>query len=205
MLRMLKHSAWIPRPAVAGAVAAARRDAERTRPRVRLLDAHEKDAIWGKATQPGAVRRWQYGTANLGGYGEYNVLTGNQRLTLPVVSIPGRGMGVTFALTHNSAATTGTNAAPLSDGWTHSYHVYVTTSSGMMGNFATVHAGDGSETTFSQNMDGSYTPPAGCFDTLVKNGSNLFVLTTRHGIDFNFNSSDQLGTIDTPQFSSMTE
>src|SRR5205823_13487604 len=65
---------------------------------------------------------------------------------------------------------------PISSGWTHSYNVYL---NGAGTSSVTVVEGDGSQNTFSQNMDGSFTAPAGDFDTLVRNQNGTYTLTRK--------------------------
>ena len=57
-----------------------------------------------------------------------------------------------------------------------------------------VHWGDDQGYTFTKNMDGSYTPPVGDFDTLVKNGNGTYTLTRKLGTVLNFGTNNKIST-----------
>jgi YD repeat-containing protein len=188
---------WSAGPAQAGtAVAEAARDAARREQAAarRLLRA-DRLAIRGRATWPGTPRRWQYSSPVFGGYGTVNCLSGNLMTTIPIVAYPGK-MPVSFALVHNSARCTiqyfPQPQPPIAMGWTHTLNVYL---QGAGSEFVTVVHGDGSSDAYSQNVDQSFTPPAGVFDTLVLNGDGTYTLTRKGGVRLNFGTNDKLSTI----------
>jgi RHS repeat-associated protein len=185
---------WLSGPHQAAAATAARPGSS---PRhARRLTLNEQRACRGGASGPGKVRGWQYSVPTLGGYGELNVITGNQNVAIPVVGYAGKGLPTQFTLYHNSASTTTsympTARPPVSNGWTHSYNLYL---NGAGTSTVTVVEGDGSQNSFTQNMGGSFTAPAGDFDTLVQNVNSTYTLTRKSGLQVNFGSNNKLATL----------
>ncbi len=190
---------WLFGPAQVGeaATAEARRRAQREAGEARPLSLAEQRAIRGSATWPGTPREWQFDHATLGGYGQVNCLSGNHQIAIPVVGWTGKGGGLAFVLYHNSAATqTGyffpTPRPPVANGWTHSYNIYL---EGAGTSSVTVVEGDGSRNLFTRNMDGSFTAPAGVWDTLVLNPDGTYTLTRKTGLKLNFGSNHKIATV----------
>lgn len=189
---------WLAGPCQAGSalVAGARAREQHGHGHARVLTANELEGIRGSATGPGTPRPWQYALPVLGGYGQLNAQTKNLHVAIPVVSIPGLNGGLSLALYFNTAACTQSffppATPPIANGWTHTYNVYL---QGAGTTSVTVVEGDGSKNTFSQNMNGSFTAPAGVWDTLVLNGNSTYTLTRKSGLQLNFNSSHKLATL----------
>lgn len=189
---------WFCGPQQAGQ-AAARDGRERARQHAghaRLLPAGEQRAARGRATWPGPPRSWQYSVPALGGYGQVNCFSGNMHVAVPVVGWGGKGIPTSFVLSFDSAATQQsfmpTWRPPIASGWTHSYNVYL---NGAGTSTVTVVEGDGAQNAFTQNVDGSFTAPAGVFDTLVRNVDSTYKLTRKSGVVLNFGSNNKLASI----------
>src|SRR5262249_46237386 len=141
---------WCGPQQVSQAAAARWADALQARAgKARRLSAAERRSGRGRACWPGAPRAWRRGVPALGGYGTVNVVSRNQKVTILVVEWGGKGVPTAFALTHNSASTGSGAQAPISSGWTHSYHVYLL---GAGTTSVTVVSGDGSQDVFTQNL-----------------------------------------------------
>jgi YD repeat-containing protein len=186
------------------AVDAGRQEAQKRAGRAQLLHDHQQAAIRGRqmGTPPGGTidptlgggQPWGYSISNLNGYGvAHNT---NQFVNIPVVGYGGKGPGVDFRLYHNSSATQSSffpqALPPIASGWTHSYHVYL---DGAGTTAVTVVEGTGSRHTFTQNVNGSFSAPAGIHDTLVLNGNGTYTLTRKHGTQLDFNGSHKLSQI----------
>jgi RHS repeat-associated protein len=210
MLRSRKHSSaarrvaliisvsllWLLGPYQVGLAANEhlREEAARTAGEARLLNEHQQAAIRGRASNPGKSRNWEYGIPTLGGHGEYNWFGHNHHVEIPVVAVPGKGVALDFRLHHNSAATMMTfpmPRPPIANGWTHSYNVFL---QGAGTSTVTVVEGDGTRNSFTQNVDGSFTPPAGVHDTLTLS-SGTYTLTRKLGTALHFNGSHKLHQI----------
>ena len=190
--------AWLAGPAqTAPAVAIRRRQlALLNEGQARVLTSRELAGIRGSATWPGAPRPWQHDVPVLGGYGHLNPLSGNLHVAIPVLSIPGKGAGLSLTFYHNSAGQNliffPTAQPPISPGWSHTYHVYL---QGAGTTSVTVVEANGSSNTFSQNMNGSFNAPAGVWDTLVQNGNGTYTLTRKSGLKLNFGTNDKLSSL----------
>ena len=73
-------------------------------------------------------------------------------------------------------------------GWADSYNMYVTFDGS---NNATVHAGNGSYTTFTNNA-GTYSAPGRILATFVKNGDGTYTLTQKDKTQYFFESAGKL-------------
>lgn len=135
----------------------------------------------------GSPKPWH---ASVGIYGGSNNLsTGNTQIVLPVCSWGGLGGGLSFALVFNSQST---RTSSLGAKWTHSFNLFLVPPTGS--GPATFVDGDGTETVYT--LAGStYTPPAGCYDTLVHNTGGTWTLTKKSGTKYNFTASGQLSSI----------
>ncbi|HTE20981.1 MAG TPA: hypothetical protein VK689_21660, partial [Armatimonadota bacterium] len=198
--------AWLAGPCQLAQAATLKTPAEvaRAAGQARLLNETERRAIRGSATWPGTPRPWQYSVPTLGGYGVVNCFSGNHQISIPVVAYGGKGIPTAFALYHNSAATTqappaypggssGMQAAPpIANGWRHSYHVLL---EGAGTTTVTVVEGDGTRNSFTQNVNGSFTAPAGVWDTLVRNVNLTYTLTRKGGLKVNFGTNNRLASL----------
>jgi len=114
--------------------------------------------------------------------------TGDFWHTFSDVSIPGRGIPLTFNRTYNAndAATNG----PLGYGWTFSFNtsLSVNGTSGVV----TVNEETGGQEVFDPASGGGYTAPPRVMATLVHNMSGTWTLVVRNQTTYTFNSSGQL-------------
>ncbi|MFN3650394.1 MAG: RHS repeat-associated core domain-containing protein [Armatimonadota bacterium] len=123
---------------------------------------------------------------------------GNLTTQLPIVAWEGRGLDIGLVLYHNRhdvpiyGGVFGTAPYPLGYGWTHTYNVSITTGSGT----ATVREGDGRKHVFTQNVNGTYSRPAGVFETLVLNGNGTWTLTRHNQVKCHFTSGGALSSIE---------
>ena len=90
------------------------------------------------------------------------------------------------ALVFNSQST---RSSSLGAKWTHSYNVFLTGSGPVV-----LVEGDGTETPYTLSGT-TYTPPAGCYDTLVQNTGGTWTLTRKGGTRLNFTSGGVLSSI----------
>jgi RHS repeat-associated protein len=128
-----------------------------------------------------------------------NPFNGNKTTAHFVVGWTARGgMPVSFSLVHNSMSS---NNLTLGPKWTHSYDLYGVTNGA--GDF-TIHWGNDLSYQFTRNVDGSFTPPTGIYDTLVKNGSGTYTLTTKNQIVYEFNTSLRCTSIKDPNNNTIT-
>ena len=118
--------------------------------------------------------------------GNFCLSAGNTQLSLPVCGWGGLGGGIAFSLVFNSQSS---RSSVVGAKWTHSYNVFLTGTSPVV-----LVEGDGTETAYA--VSGSvYTPPAGCYDTLVQNGSGTWTLTRKGGMKLNFTAAGVLSSI----------
>jgi RHS repeat-associated protein len=115
-----------------------------------------------------------------------NDATGNFFHLFTDVSIPGRGLPLSFVRTYNTLSAS--QSGPLGYGWTHSYNVFLTTDTS--GN-VTVHEENGDLITFSPNGS-SYQAPSRVQGTLVKNGDGSFTLNRKNQTHLTFTAAGQL-------------
>ncbi len=127
------------------------------------------------------------GGAGAGGAGgTANSDTGNQHLSLPIVSAPSRGdsrIGTT--LYHSSKDNT---EGLFGMGWTSTYETHITYTAGSS---AIIKMPDGTEVPYTETL-GTFTPPVGVFETLVKNSNSTWTLTFKSGSKFEFRTDGQL-------------
>ena len=104
------------------------------------------------------------------------------------IAIPGRGAGLEFTRRYNSQSS---YVGTLGHRWIHNYAASV--SLALYGD-ANVRYPSGRLVRF--RLAGStYTPPAGVFDTLVKNGDNTWQLTTKEQLRYQFDATGNLTAI----------
>src|SRR5579884_532838 len=137
---------------------------------VRVLTPQQMQQILGSTSippSPGAPLPWQTQVHSV------NTGNGNKLTAFPIVSWTARGgLPVNFTLYHNSQSS---RNADFGQKCSHSFaiYLYAPASPGQSittGNL-TIHWGDETGYTFTQNLDGSYSPPAGIHDSLVQNWS----------------------------------
>ena len=138
-------------------------------------------------TNPGyrGLSYTERGTVNVREPGEVQVNTHNGNLVVQrtLFLIPGRGLPVQFQLTYNSDHRL--ISSPFGFGWNLSYNIRYTRDSS--GNVVIVW-GDGRLDGYTQT-GGTFNSPAGVYMTLTEPVAGQLVLTTKHGISFNFADS----------------
>jgi parallel beta-helix repeat protein len=93
-------------------------------------------------------------------YEPVNLATGSYFYQYQDIFIPGRGLPLIIIRSYNSMDTYG---GPFGSGWTFNYNMnLIETGSGDI----VVMREDGRRDTYTQNADGTYTPPLGVYDTL---------------------------------------
>src|SRR3569833_4278553 len=165
----------------------------------RKLEPHEMRAIRGRQTlgggsstpsmNGGPSRPWGFSFPDLGGYGQIGA--GNQFIGIPLFGHGGRGLS--FGLFYNTQSVPSFTLAetpppPISLGWSHTFltTLVITRDS------VTLLTGSGTAVPFTQNLDGSYTPIAGYYDSLVQNMDGSYSLTHKGGGTENFTSGGKL-------------
>ncbi len=164
---------------------------------VRTLSAAEMNAMFGAQGHPTAVAidsgstyPWEESVAGV------NTGNGNKTTSIPIVGWAGRGGGgVSFAVTHNSQSA---HISELGQKWTHSYDLYMVSSTVGGVTKKTVHWGDDLSYAFTQNVDGSYSAPTGIHDQLVKNGDNTYTLTKTNQVKYHYTTALYCDTITLP-------
>jgi len=132
-----------------------------------------------------------------------NTYSGNFWHTLNELSIPGRGIPLSFSQTYNSgAAQTAASSGPLGYGWTDNYNMSLAIGTGRTP--VTLTEEDGATATFTL-VDSSYTAPPRVLETLAYNsGPATYTLTRPDGDTYTFNSSGQLTAETDPNGSTTT-
>jgi YD repeat-containing protein len=93
-----------------------------------------------------------------------SLCNGNLIAQYNAFTIPSRGLQLHLVFTYNS----------LTNVWTHTYAASLADQT----NGDVIYTdGDGTQHLFTHQANGSYDPPAGIFDTFVKNGDDSFTLT----------------------------
>ena len=162
---------------------------------VRVLSDREMEWIVGRqgppphylsySPQSGSTFPWE------GSVGGTNSGNGNKVVQRNLFGWTARGgMPVAFTLSHNSQST---HNSELGNKWTHGYDLYLA-ASGTGGNLS-VHWGDDLSYVFTYNVDGTYSPPTGIHDKLVKNGDNTFTLTRPDQTAYHFKVNYYCDTI----------
>ncbi len=174
----------------------------------RRLTLAEMRALKGgqEPTQPsneagaGVPESWE-GSDPASPFSKVNVGSGNLFTSIPIAGFAGRGLDVGLTLHHNSSDLNATT--PLSAGWTHSYNVTLTESQPGGGD-VTIREGTGRRHTFLRNADGSYTHPAGVFETLERNADGTYTLTRHSQVQLHFDGQNRLSTIVDPNNNTVT-
>ena len=137
-------------------------------------------------SSPGTAYPWE------GTVGDVKTDNGNKQTTIPIVGWTARGgLAVSVALTHNSLANAGntnqTNGNVLAPKWTSSYEVALVQNSSTHN--VTVYWGDGQSYSFTSNINGTYSAPAGVYDTLTPDSSDgSFNIVTKSQVKYHFGS-----------------
>lgn len=82
---------------------------------------------------------------------------------------------------------------PFGHGWSYNYYMTLTEVTEGSENYVIVRLADGKRLEFKDNGDGTYTTPDGYYYTLTKPAG--YLLTTKNGIKYNFDSSGNLLSI----------
>ncbi|MBI4707278.1 MAG: RHS repeat protein, partial [Candidatus Omnitrophica bacterium] len=120
-----------------------------------------------------------------------NVATGNFAYEHTDILIPGRGMPFEFKRFYNNQDD---YDGPFGIGWNHNYNIFLIEAGDSEKSYVIRRNPDGNKDIFTKNQDGAYTSPAGVFDTLVKTPQG-YLITTRHGLKYQFNQSNYLSSI----------
>ncbi|HLF79433.1 MAG TPA: DUF6531 domain-containing protein [Dehalococcoidia bacterium] len=102
--------------------------------------------------------------------------------------IPGKGVPLEFSRSYGSMSSQNKD---LGFGWTHNYAIGLKIYSDSS---VTVRYPSGNTAFFKYNA-GTFTPPTGVFDTLVKNGDGTYTLTTVSAVKYNFSTTGKLMSI----------
>ncbi|MBX7131710.1 MAG: hypothetical protein K1X67_03415 [Fimbriimonadaceae bacterium] len=122
------------------------------------------------------------------GLGTLNTLNGNKLTAVPIVGWNARGtVDMGFTLYHNSLAD---DVREMGAGWSHSYDIDVEE----LADSAIVHWSDGRIWQYEEGTGGSYSPPAGRFDTLEKLTSTTWRLTLVNHTVLNFTQGSGIST-----------
>ncbi|MBI2773136.1 MAG: RHS repeat-associated core domain-containing protein [Chloroflexi bacterium] len=126
-----------------------------------------------------------------------NLATGVFTARADDLAMPGRVLPLAFSRWYNSSDTT---PGPLGPAWTHSYNSQVTDS----GSSVEIRGGTGRRDVFTRSPDGTYAPPIGVFDTLVKNADSSFTLILRDQVRYEFSTTGSLTRIHEPAGNQIT-
>jgi len=108
-----------------------------------------------------------------------NAYTGNLYVQAPLFAIPSRGPDLSFALVYNSGNTAINQG--FGNGWGWNYGL----SWQQQGDSLLLRRGDGREDVFTYDGE-AYHAPAGISDTLIETAAGQFVLKTKFGREFHF-------------------
>ena len=162
---------------------------------VRSLSLAEMQRIRGSnhvrlaGSASGDTLPWE---ASVGGT---NTDNGNKLTQIPLVSWTARGgMPLAFTLAHNSQSI---HNSELGQKWTHSFDLFLVSAVNPISGATTLSAHDGTDLsiTFSQNVDGTYSPPTGVHDTLVVNTDGSYTQTKPDQTKFHYTSAYYCDTI----------
>ena len=117
-----------------------------------------------------------------------NTRTGNFTHQEVDVTIPTRGLPLTFERSYNSLDT---YAGPLGHGWTHNYNMHLE----VVSDTVTLMAPRGSRLTFNDNGDDTFIPWPGLRATLVRNPDDTYTLTRGDQIVYTFDATGRLASL----------
>lgn len=106
------------------------------------------------------------------------------------LAIPGRGVALSFTRSYSSSQPALAGGS-LGERWSHNYEARI---SAFSSSSVLVRYPDGG-TLFFNYQAGTFIPPPGIFDTLVKNGDNTYTLTTTSQVRYNFDTGGRLTSI----------
>jgi RHS repeat-associated protein len=113
--------------------------------------------------------------------GGANTGNGNKLTEIPIVGWTARGgLPVSLSVFHNSE---GNHNSELGQKWSHSYDIYLVIDS-FTGN-AAIHWGNDLTYTFTKNIDGSFSAPAGIYDQLTLSGG-IYTLKNKSQVSYTF-------------------
>jgi YD repeat-containing protein len=104
------------------------------------------------------------------------------------ISVPGKGIPLEFSRSYVSMSD---HVGLLGNNWTSNYSWVLRIDANSS---VEVRYADGHAEYFNYNA-GTFTPRAGVYETLVKNGDNTYTLTTKDQIRVNFSTTGKLSTI----------
>ncbi len=146
------------------------------------------------APPPSATQLGSMGTTTnpSGTYAEpVNTATGDYFMSHMDLSVPGRGMSLTFSRAYNSLDP---YSGPFGPGWTHSFNIALSRDSNT--GIVTIKEADGHEDYFAPLGGGSYAPQTvGLFDALAQNPDSTFTLTRKTRTTLNFSAAGKLLSI----------
>jgi RHS repeat-associated protein len=119
-----------------------------------------------------------------------NTATGAYVSEVTDLSYPGRGLGLAFTRTYNSADP---SAGVLGPGWTHSYAVHLEVNPDESVIF--VDEG-GARLTFASDGSGGFTAPVGSGDALTADGSGRYELRRRDQVVYAFDVGGRLTSLE---------
>jgi YD repeat-containing protein len=155
---------------------------------IRPSPAQKPTAIDVTIDEAGSPESWE-GSHPLSPFSSLNLSTGNLFTSIPIVSFSGRGLSVSLTLFHNSASSS--SLQPFGYGWTHSYNWKIQRDS-QTGD-AIVVRGTGRKHRYTYNaQSGTFTPPAGVYDELVRHPDGTWTLTFKDQTKMHFDSSGKL-------------
>ncbi|MHB1361440.1 MAG: DUF6531 domain-containing protein [Thermoleophilia bacterium] len=139
-------------------------------------------------TQAGAAYQATLGLANYCAIcgDPINTSTGAYVYNHSDVKVPTKGVPLEFERTYNS---NDQSDGDLGFGWSYNWQA---SANPLANGNVVILRGDGRQDLFTLNSDGSYSPPAGRHDTLVKNPDGTYKLTGQDQVTDTFNSSNQL-------------
>ena len=120
-----------------------------------------------------------------------NLATGNFAYQHVDFIIPSRALPLEFKRYYNNQ---GEYEGPFGVGWDHNYNIFLVESVDQGTTYLIRHNPHGSKDKFTKNSNGTYTAPAGVFDTLTKDAQG-YVITTKHGVVYRFNAASYLASI----------
>ena len=137
-------------------------------------------------------------TASEGNY-PVNSATGNFWHTFTDITIPGRGLPLTFVRTYNSlCAVSGSHCyysgGNMSPGWTHNYNVFLTFTRDQNNNVIAValQEENGSTINFTATGAGGFTAPPRVLAQFVGNADGTYILNRLNQTHLTFNSDGRL-------------
>ena len=118
-----------------------------------------------------------------------NMGTGNYIYQHQDLFISGRGLPLTITRFYNSKDSYN---GPFGHGWTFNYNINLAVAGS---GDVVVMSEDGHRDAYTLNPDGTYSPPLGVFDTLVKNSDDTYTFERKDQIKYNFTSQGELVNI----------